>query len=108
MNDCSWLKSKNCTHDINRGGRCIGSTCREYTINKAERVIMNDGGSADYYKLPEGVTDLQDLIEYKDLNFALGNIMKSVYRMNDNTHSDRARDLRKILWFAERELAREG
>ena len=68
---------------------------------------MNDGGSADYYKLPEGVTDLQDLIEYKDMSFSIGNILKSAYRLNNNTHSDRARDLRKIIWFAERELAKE-
>jgi len=68
---------------------------------------MNDGGSADYYTLPEGASELQDLIEAKDMNFAVGNIFKAAYRLGaEGSHSTRERDLRKIIWFAERELAR--
>lgn len=76
----------------------------DHQWEKSQRVKTNDGGSADYYKLPQGAADLQDLIEYKDMNFAIGNIFKAAYRMNDTTHSDKARDLRKIIWFANREL----
>ena len=64
----------------------------------------NNGGSTDYYKLPENATDLQDLIEFKSLNFSQGNILKAIYRANDDTHSEYGRELNKIIWFANREL----
>jgi len=73
---------------------------------ESKRVKTNDGGSADYYKLPSGSKDLQDLIEYKNMSFAIGNIFKAAYRLNDETHSSKTRDLRKIIWFATRELDR--
>lgn len=68
----------------------------------------NNGGSTDYYKLPPNATDLQDLIEHKNMNFAQGNIFKALYRANDpsNNHSSYERDLNKIIWFAQRELLR--
>lgn len=67
----------------------------------------NDGGSADYYKLPPNAKELQDLIEAKNMNFAVGNIFKAAYRMDEEgTLSNKARDLRKIRWFADRELKR--
>jgi len=68
----------------------------------------NNGGSTDYYKLPAGATELQDLIEYKDMSFSVGNIFKSCYRLGNCEHSDRVRDLNKIIWFAQRELNKEG
>ena len=67
---------------------------------------INNGGSTDYYKLPKNVKDLQDLIEYKDMNFALGNIFKAVYRLGNCSHSNAIRDLNKIVYFANRELER--
>jgi len=66
----------------------------------------NNGGSTDYYKLPSGATELQDLIEYKNMGFSVGNIMKSAYRLGECDHSDKIRDLNKIIWFAKRELSR--
>ena len=67
----------------------------------------NNGGSTpSQYGLPEGAAELQDLIEHREMNFQVGNIFKACYRMGHCTHSDRARDLRKILYFAERELNR--
>jgi hypothetical protein len=69
---------------------------------------MNDGGSTpSQYALPEDATELQDLIEYREMNFAIGNIFKAAYRMGHCSHSDNARDLRKIIWFAQRQLALE-
>lgn len=67
---------------------------------------INNGGSTDYYKLPSGAIDLQDLIEFKSMNFAQGNIFKALYRLNDNHHSDAIRDLNKVIWFAQREIQR--
>ena len=65
----------------------------------------NDGGTTDYYQFPDGVEQLQDLIEYRNMNFAIGNIFKAAWRLGQG-NSDPARDLRKIVWFAQRELAR--
>jgi len=64
------------------------------------------GSTPSQYGLPEGATDLQDLIEYRDMNFALGNIFKACYRRGTCSHSDELRDMRKVLWFAEREINR--
>lgn len=60
------------------------------------------GGSSDYYKLPEGSKDLQDLIEHKNMNFALGNIFKACYRFGEKNTVDKKYDIDKILWFAGR------
>jgi len=65
------------------------------------------GGSTPHqYALPPWATDLQDLIEYRGMNFALGNIFKACYRRGTCSHSDALRDMRKVAWFAEREIAR--
>jgi hypothetical protein len=67
----------------------------------------NDGGSTpDQYGLPDSAKELQDLIEHREMNFAVGNIFKACYRLGNCQHSTPQRDLRKIIWFAERELAR--
>ena len=67
----------------------------------------NNGGSTNYYKLPHGATELQDLIEFKKMSFSLGNIFKAAYRLSDK-NSDPRYDLNKIIWFARRELAQLG
>ena len=61
------------------------------------------GGSCpSQYSLPVGCKELQDLIEFREMNFAIGNIFKAVCRMGSCSHSDRVRDLNKIIWFANR------
>lgn len=66
-----------------------------------------DGGSTpEQYGLPPGATELQDLIEHRNMNFAVGNIFKACYRTGNCKHSDHKRDMRKVIWFASRELAR--
>ena len=64
------------------------------------------GSTPSQYGLPPDATVLQDLIEHRRMNFAVGNIFKAAYRLGHCSHSDQARDLRKIIWFAQRELAR--
>jgi len=67
----------------------------------------NDGGSnPKQYELPKDAVEIQDLIEYRGMNFAQGNIFKACYRMGYCDHSDELRDARKIQWFANREVAR--
>ena len=67
--------------------------------------VKGPGGSTpSQYSLPVGAKELQDLIEHKQMNFAIGNIFKAVYRMGSCSHSDKEYDLNKIIWFANREL----
>lgn len=64
------------------------------------------GGSSKYYELPEGCKELQDLIEYKNMNFAMANIFKATYRLGNKPGTDMIYDLEKIIWFANREIER--
>jgi hypothetical protein len=73
---------------------------------KEKQMSKNNGGDTDYYQIPKNSETLQDLIEYKELNFSQGNILKAIYRMNDDSHSSKERELNKIIWFAQRELKR--
>lgn len=64
------------------------------------------GLSSSYYQLPEGCKELQDLIEYKNMNFARGNVFKAAYRLGDKPGTDQIYDWEKIIWFAQREIQR--
>ncbi|TCR92594.1 hypothetical protein EV561_10127 [Rhizobium sp. BK376] len=68
--------------------------------------VKSDGGSSSYYKIPKGCTDLLDLIEHKKMEFGIGNIFKACYRLGEKDGTDHSYDLKKIIFFAERELAR--
>ena len=64
------------------------------------------GSNPKQYSLHAGAQELQDLIEYRAMNFAVGNIFKAAYRLGHCDHGDELRDLRKIMWFADREIQR--
>ena len=64
----------------------------------------SDGGSTDYYHIPEGTRDLDDLIALKKMSFRMGNIFKACYRLGQKEGTHREYDLRKIIFFAQREL----
>ena len=68
--------------------------------------VKSDGGSTSYYNIPEYATDLQDLIEFKRMEFGLGNIFKACYRFGDKDGTSKRYDLNKMIFFAKRELAR--
>lgn len=68
--------------------------------------LTSDGSTASYYTLPEGCSELQDLISYRDMNAQMGEIFRATYRYGRVKHSDRARDLKKIIFYAQAELAR--
>lgn len=70
--------------------------------------IVSDGGSTSYYELPEGAKELNDLIEYKRMSFALGNIFKACYRYGEKSSADKLYDLNKIKFFADRLIALEN
>ena len=65
-----------------------------------------NGWSTNYYELPPGAEQLQDLIEYKNMNFAVANIFKAAYRLGEKGGTTELYDINKILWFALREQKR--
>ena len=67
---------------------------------------VSDGSTASYYVLPENARELQDLISHKDMNAQIGEIFRACYRYGECRHSDRLRDAKKILFYAQAELAR--
>lgn len=74
----------------------------------ARDTAKNNGGSTDYYKIDPSWRDLQDIIEDRGMNFAQGNILKSAFCFNSKRHEGTSyeRELNKIVWFCNRELAR--
>lgn len=66
----------------------------------------SDGSTASYYELPEGATELQDLISYRNLNSQDGEIFRAIYRKGRASHSDELRDAKKVLFYAKAEVER--
>lgn len=64
----------------------------------------SDGGSTEYYDIPQDAIDISDLIEHRQMSFGVGNIFKACYRLGRKSGIDDAYDLRKIIHFATREL----
>lgn len=70
-------------------------------------MAKSDGGATDYYELPANASELNDLIEHKEMSFALGNIFKACYRFGEKDTASRLYDLNKIIYFADRLRKRE-
>ena len=66
----------------------------------------SDGSTASYYELPDGVSELQDLISHRDMNAQMGEIFRATYRYGRVSHSSKKRDIKKILFYAKAELER--
>ena len=66
----------------------------------------SDGSSADYYKLPPGAAQLQDLISHRDMNAQIGEIFRACYRYGMVEHSPKLRDAKKIQFYINAEIAR--
>lgn len=67
---------------------------------------VSDGSTADYYELPEGATELQHLISYKNMNAQMGEIFRANYRYGQVSHSEKLRDAKKIKYYIEAEIER--
>ena len=50
----------------------------EHDVKQKDSSI-NNGGNTSYYDIPEHAKNVQDLIEYFEMNFAQGNILKAAY-----------------------------
>jgi hypothetical protein len=66
----------------------------------------SDGSTADYYQLPTGAKELQDLISHKNMNAQIGEIFRACYRYGEVAHSKMLRDAKKIKFYAEAEIKR--
>lgn len=68
--------------------------------------VKSDGSTASYYELPEGATELQDLISYKNMNAQMGEIFRASYRYGEVEHSEKLRDAKKIRFYINAEIER--
>lgn len=68
--------------------------------------IVPGGSTPSQYALPINANELQDLIEYREMNFSIGNIFKACYRLGHKSNVSKEYDLNKIIYFAQRELQR--
>ena len=66
---------------------------------------QNNGGSSDWYLLPDDAKTLQDLIEHRNMNGAVKDMFKACYRLGIKTE-DELRDLNKTAYYALREIGR--
>lgn len=71
-------------------------------MTKEANKIISDGKATEYYDFPIGATTLNDLIEFKEMSFARGNIFKAAYRLGEKSGIDDIYDLNKIIYYAER------
>jgi hypothetical protein len=86
-----------------------GYVCTRHCASESSTpAVKSDGGASSYYLIPEGAKELMDLIEFRNMGFSIGNIFKACYRLGSKDGTTRAYDLRKIIYFAQRELDRLG
>jgi len=75
-------------------------------MTERKEPYISDGSTARYYELPDGATELQHLISYRNMNAQVGEIFRACYRMGQAAHSDRLRDAKKMKFYAEAEIER--
>jgi len=64
------------------------------------------GGGQNYYDLPPNSKQLQDLIEYRNMNGNIKDIFKSCYRAGLKDGVSEEYDARKRAYYSLRELGR--
>jgi len=69
--------------------------------DRAKGKVKSDGGSTDYYRLPEHATELRHLISHKGMRKSRGDLFKACYRLGEKDGADLLYDLNKIKFFAE-------
>lgn len=63
------------------------------------------GGSSSYYDLPAGATQLQDLIQYREMSHAQGEMFCALYRRKPGI--DALYNAQKVAWYALSDLAHQ-
>jgi hypothetical protein len=94
LNDCKYPEMK----------KTYGSGLQGLAKRDQVGTKTSDGGSSSVYVIPEDATELNDLIEHKNMPFWLGNIFKACWRYGEKTGTTRTYDLNKIIYFAGRGL----
>lgn len=61
--------------------------------------VKSDGGSTEYYKLPDHATELRHLISYKGMSKSRGDIFKACYRLGEKEGVDVMYELNKMEFF---------
>lgn len=84
--------------------RAISSEMRQQDSQQVQP--KSDGSTASYYVLPPDAKELQDIISFLNCNAQLGEIGRAWYRYGRCPHSEKARDLKKIIFYAQAELER--
>jgi hypothetical protein len=77
-----------------------------YSAPSSASDSISDGSTASYYELPAEASQLQDLISFRNMNAQDGEIFRAVYRKGRVSHSSQLRDAKKILFYAQAEVAR--
>lgn len=94
---------RDCEHCNSYGGCMTESALLR---NQNYKKSQSDGSTASYYELPKGATELQDIISFLNCNAQMGEIGRAWYRYGKCPHSERQRDLKKIIFYAQAELER--
>lgn len=76
-----------------------------WTDFPTDEPIKSDGKASAYYDFPETCVTLNDLIEFKGMSFAQGNIFKAAFRLGNKEGTTLEYDLNKIKYYADRLLA---
>ena len=86
----------NCGFDFERNAKPV-----------VEEAIKSDGGGGqNYYDLPVNAQQLQDLIEFKNMNGNIKDIFKACYRAGTKSGVSEEYDARKRVYYSLRELGR--
>jgi len=108
--ECSDIYNVRVTEDNGKVRGFFPKRFIPYVETKEETLVdtqeVPGGSTPSQYALPSYAKELQDLIEYRGMNFALGNIFKAVFRMGHKNGADELYDLNKIIFFANREIER--
>lgn len=103
--DCAWEEITAYRYQLTDQPEVTDAEEKEWQRMEKEQ-SKSDGSTASYYELPEGCTELQDLISYRNMNAQDGEIFRAIYRKGRASHSDALRDARKVLFYAEAEVKR--
>lgn len=76
------------------------------TEEEWHQLARNNGGATDYYAIPLHAKTLNDLIDFKAMLWNIANIFKACYRFGEKDTASKVYDLNKIIYYANRELAR--
>jgi hypothetical protein len=79
---------------------------QSWRAEQMTETVASDGSTASYYELPEGATELQHLISYKNMNGQVAEAFRSLYRFGESSHSSRIRDAKKVIFYMQAEIER--